>query len=130
MTVTDEMVMKALKAINDRPVSMENKSPIRAALSAVAPMLIAHGMREIRDALEAMVAEKADYMIINNLGDPEEQHTIKQARAALEAVAPMLIAQGKQEAFQVLTKAIWKPDPVIRDVLSEIADCAQELDPK
>jgi hypothetical protein len=38
----------------------------------------------LRAALEAMVAEKVDYMIRNALGDPEAQHTIKQARAALE----------------------------------------------
>ena len=34
-------------------------------------------------ALGAMVVEKCDYMKINNLGDPEETHTVKQARAAL-----------------------------------------------
>lgn len=38
---------------------------------------------KLRKALEAMVAEKCDYMKINNLGDPEEQHTIKMARRAL-----------------------------------------------
>jgi len=37
----------------------------------------------LREALKAMVAEKCDYMKINNLGDPEQTHTIKQARAAL-----------------------------------------------
>jgi hypothetical protein len=30
-----------------------------------------------------MVEEKCDYMRINKLGDPEKQHTIKVARAAL-----------------------------------------------
>ena len=37
----------------------------------------------LREALEAMVDEKCDYMLINNLGNPEDQHTIKHARAAL-----------------------------------------------
>lgn len=32
-----------------------------------------------------MVDEQVDYMTINNLGNPEEQHNIKQARAALAA---------------------------------------------
>jgi hypothetical protein len=37
----------------------------------------------MRKALEQMVDEKCDYMRINRLGDPEAQHTVKQARAAL-----------------------------------------------
>lgn len=36
-------------------------------------------------ALEAFIAENADYMRRNNLGDPEKQHTTKQARQALAA---------------------------------------------
>ena len=39
--------------------------------------------RELLEALKAMVAEKRDYMLLNNLGNPEEQHTIKQAAAAI-----------------------------------------------
>jgi hypothetical protein len=38
----------------------------------------------LRAALLQMVEEKCDYMRINNLGDPETQHTVKAARAALE----------------------------------------------
>lgn len=38
---------------------------------------------ELLEALEAMVAEKADYMRLNHLGDPEAQHTVKLARAAI-----------------------------------------------
>lgn len=41
--------------------------------------------RRLREALEMMVSEKAGYMTINHLGDPEAQHTIKAARAALTA---------------------------------------------
>ena len=37
------------------------------------------------EALELLVDEKIDYMRINKLGDPETQHTIKLARAALAA---------------------------------------------
>lgn len=37
------------------------------------------------NALEQIVDEKCDYMRINHLGDPETQHTIKAARAALSA---------------------------------------------
>jgi hypothetical protein len=37
----------------------------------------------LREALRAMVEEQCDYMRINHLGDPERQHNIKLARAAL-----------------------------------------------
>jgi hypothetical protein len=37
----------------------------------------------LRAALQAMVDEKCDYMLINHLGDPEGTHTIDFARAAL-----------------------------------------------
>jgi len=40
---------------------------------------------ELIRTLEQIVEEKCDYMRINNLGDPETQHTVKQARAALSA---------------------------------------------
>ena len=40
-------------------------------------------IEELRGALEAMVEEKADYMRLNKLGDPEAQHTVKRARAAI-----------------------------------------------
>ncbi len=46
-----------------------------AHLIAAAPDLLA--------ALIAMEAEKSDYMMLNNLGDPAEQHTNKIARAAI-----------------------------------------------
>lgn len=46
-----------------------------ASLIAAAPDLLA--------ALKAMVVEYCDYTIINNLGDPETQHNIKLARAAI-----------------------------------------------
>jgi hypothetical protein len=39
--------------------------------------------KALEAALTAMVEEQCDYMRINHLGDPEKQHTIKQARAAL-----------------------------------------------
>lgn len=38
---------------------------------------------DLYEALAEMVEEKADYMVRNNLGDPEREHTIKLARAAL-----------------------------------------------
>jgi hypothetical protein len=37
----------------------------------------------LREALQAMVDEKCDYMLINYLGDPDGTHTVKHARAAL-----------------------------------------------
>lgn len=40
-------------------------------------------IERLRAALIQMVDEKCDYMRINNLGDPETQHTVKAARAAL-----------------------------------------------
>jgi hypothetical protein len=38
---------------------------------------------EVFFALRQIVEEKCDYMRINHLGDPETQHTVKAARAAL-----------------------------------------------
>ncbi len=40
-------------------------------------------IRQIEAALRMLMDEKIDYMTINKLGDPETQHTIKAARAAL-----------------------------------------------
>ena len=51
-------------------------TPTDAQIEAVA---------ELRRALEYMIEEKADYMRINKLGDPETQFTIKRARAAILA---------------------------------------------
>jgi hypothetical protein len=45
-------------------------------------------------ALEQMVDEKVDYMTINNLGDPEKQHTIKAARSALALAREHAAAGG------------------------------------
>jgi ABC-type phosphate transport system auxiliary subunit len=41
-------------------------------------------IERLREALQLMVNEKCDYMILNKLGDPEKQHTIKLARSALQ----------------------------------------------
>lgn len=41
------------------------------------------GFAGVVAALEAMVAEKADYMRLNKLGDPAKEHTNKMAAAAL-----------------------------------------------
>ena len=46
-----------------------------ARLCAAAPDLL--------EALKAFVIETVDYMTINKLGDPEQQHNVKLARAAL-----------------------------------------------
>jgi hypothetical protein len=41
-------------------------------------------IERLEAALREMVEEKRDYMRINNLGDPETQHSIIRARAALK----------------------------------------------
>jgi len=41
----------------------------------------------VERALNDLIEEKVDYMRLNNLGDPEAQHTIKNGRAALAALA-------------------------------------------
>ena len=56
-----------------RSIALENERV--SALHAAAPDLLA--------ALKAMVVEYCDYTIINNLGNPETQHNIKLARAAI-----------------------------------------------
>jgi hypothetical protein len=52
----------------------------------LADTVIKHEARiaELEAALSVMVNHEVDYMGINNLGEPEEQHRIKQARAALK----------------------------------------------
>lgn len=60
-----------------------NEAWDRAKLIAAAPET-----QRQRDALlaalEAMVEQECDYMKINKLGDPEEQHNIIVARAAIK----------------------------------------------
>ncbi|RPJ29577.1 MAG: hypothetical protein EHM33_00485 [Chloroflexi bacterium] len=59
--ITDEMVEKALEAAEDAyPES--KRSDMRAALEAVAPLLIAQGMREAA----SVARDKASYL--NNMG--------------------------------------------------------------
>jgi len=41
---------------------------------------------ELADALEAMVEEWTDYQTINNLGNPDDKHNIKRAKAALAKI--------------------------------------------
>jgi hypothetical protein len=43
--------------------------------------------KALEAALRAIVEEQCDYMRINHLGDPERQHNIKLARAALATPA-------------------------------------------
>ena len=43
---------------------------------------------ELVEALRAMVDEQCDYMRLNTLGDPEQQHNIKRARAAIAKATP------------------------------------------
>ena len=40
-------------------------------------------IERLREALRFIVNETCEYAIINKLGDPEQQHSIKMARAAL-----------------------------------------------
>lgn len=41
-------------------------------------------IERLQEALQMLVDEKCDYMKLNLLGDPEQQHTIKIARTALK----------------------------------------------
>ncbi len=66
----------------DRPVYVEG----RANAALIVQAVNAHDA--LVAALQAMVDEKAEYMRINHLGDPEQQHTIRQARDALRLAAP------------------------------------------
>lgn len=43
----------------------------------------ANEIERLREALRFIVDETCEYAIINKLGDPEQQHSIKLARAAL-----------------------------------------------
>ena len=66
-------VLDSLPLPGDDPEGAKERA--RLNLIAAAP--------EMAEALEAMVDEACDYMQINKLGDPEKQHNIRRARAAL-----------------------------------------------
>ena len=38
---------------------------------------------ELMEVVKAFVAETVDYMMLNNLGDPEQQHNVKWARQVI-----------------------------------------------
>ena len=57
-------------------------SEIRVALG-LAGVKAQSATEMLTAALNALVDEYCEYMRINNLGDPEKQHNIKFARAAL-----------------------------------------------
>lgn len=64
-----------------------------ARLIAAAPLLL--------EALQIMEAEKADYMIRNNLGDPASQHSNKLARAAIAAaLGPQVVGDSSRDALK------------------------------
>ena len=70
-----EVVSGASGEANMRDWCIGIESEADARLMAAAPALL--------EALEAMVAQECDYMKINNLGDPEEQHNIILSRAVI-----------------------------------------------
>lgn len=59
----------------DYDVRFDAQSEANARLIAAAP--------ELLQAAKQLVEEKADYMRLNHLGDPETQHTVRVARAAI-----------------------------------------------
>ena len=63
----------------------EDEASANARLIAMAPDLAA-ALILAKEALAALVDEYCDYAAINHLGDPERQHNIKLARAALDAI--------------------------------------------
>lgn len=54
--------------------------------------------RELAETLQSMVDEQVEYMTINNLGDPERQHNIKRARAALAAIRARPVTTKQEDA--------------------------------
>ena len=72
----------AKKYLSLRP-PMENKT-----IFALHPDVLVGGLLDeierLQEALQMLVDEKCDYMKLNLLGDPEQQHTIKIARTALK----------------------------------------------
>lgn len=61
--------------------SVQDPHTPEAELIAVAMLM--QSAPDLLEALEAMVAQECDYMKINNLGDPEEQHNIILARTVI-----------------------------------------------
>jgi len=69
MVITDEMMKKANRAITDADAYSKDfisETGIRAALEAVAPMLIAQGMREAAEMLPGGVLAYFDGIEVKN----------------------------------------------------------------
>ncbi len=65
----------------------EVEDEVEARVVAMCELIAAQAADNVRlrEALTMMVEDQCDYMNRNLLGDPEQQHIIKQARAALAA---------------------------------------------
>lgn len=73
---------KAVETLFD----IKDKTRISANLwnpHALAVLDLADQYDRLREALRFIVDETCEYAIINKLGDPEQQHSIKLARSAL-----------------------------------------------
>ncbi len=55
---------------------------------------------KLAGALNQLIEEKADYMRLNNLGNPETQHTIKVGRAALAAPPPGAVERALERDLE------------------------------
>jgi hypothetical protein len=91
MGMTERLDLEAVKARHEAtgrdcpecwlaPVHYEEEAGLKAHADRAALICEVEALRE---ALKLMVDEKCDYMRINNLGDPETQHTVRLARAVL-----------------------------------------------
>lgn len=71
-----KLIWEQVDALFSHVDGLVNTRPREDALQAEVEVL--------KLALTALVDEHCDYMLINHLGNPEEQHNIKLARAALK----------------------------------------------
>ena len=72
----------------------DSSGPIAGDAKDFAIAALEEKVRRLREALKEMVDEKCDYMRINNLGDPEQTHTVKLALAAINNAEGIRVKEG------------------------------------
>lgn len=86
MAFDKHAVLDFARAILARSAEAPVASAVGEVIARVVHRTSAQSERiaRLEEALRQFIEEKVDYMRINNLGDPEQTHTVKWGRKALE----------------------------------------------
>lgn len=75
-----------LMARTERIIESENDYRLEEVVTADFARQLERDRAELVDVVNAFVDETVDYMTLNKLGNPEDQHNVKRARALLDKV--------------------------------------------